>query len=99
MYIRPYPFIYIPIINIIPLEFGVLLTELTLSEDQPVALRQMTAVLLRQYVDVHWNSGAEKYEPPETTPEAKAAIRKMLPEGLKESISKVGRSKLRFSSY
>ncbi len=66
------------------------LTEVTLGSEHPLAMRQMTAVLLRQYVDAHWNASAEKFVPPEVPPEAKAAIRRMLPEGLKESISKVG---------
>ncbi len=66
------------------------LTELTLCAARPLPLRQMTAVLLRQYVDSHWSPDADRFVPPEVTPGAKAAIRRMLPEGLKESISKVG---------
>ena len=42
-----------------------------------------------QYVDAHWSSDAEKFVAPEATPAAKEAIRRMLPQGLKESISKV----------
>ena len=67
------------------------LCELTLS---PVLgslpVRQMTAVLLKQYVDAHWSADAEKFVAPEATAAAKEAIRRMLPQGLKESISKVG---------
>ena len=51
----------------------------------------MTAVLLKQYVDAHWSADAEKFVAPEATAAAKEAIRRMLPQGLKESISKVGR--------
>ena len=72
-------------------EYGVLLTELTLSPTESLPLRQMTALLLKQYVDQHWNQNAEKYTAPEVTPQAKAKIRAMLPAGLKESISKVRR--------
>ena len=68
-----------------------MLCELTLS---PVLgslpVRQMTAVLLKQYVDAHWSADAEKFVAPEATAAAKEAIRRMLPQGLKESISKVG---------
>ncbi len=70
-------------------EYGVALTEVTLSAQQPLPVRQMTALLLRQYVNSHWCSAADKFVPPEVTQEAKVAIRRMLPEGLKESISKV----------
>ena len=71
-------------------EYGVALTELTLSHDGVLQIRQMAALLLKQYVDTHWSSMSEKFKSPETTPQAKATIRQMLPHGLKESISKVG---------
>ena len=28
---------------------------------------QLASVILKQYVEAHWNSGAEKFRPPETT--------------------------------
>ena len=71
-------------------EYGVALTELTLSHDGVLQIRQMAALLLKQYVDTHWSASSEKFKSPETTPQAKATIRQMLPHGLKESISKVG---------
>ena len=72
-------------------EYGVLLTELTLQPDGSPPLRQMAALLLKKYVDTHWSSDSDKFQPPEATPQAKATIRNMLPHGLKESISKVRR--------
>ena len=81
-------------------EYGVVLCELTLS---PVLgslpVRQMTAVLLKQYVDAHWSADAEKFVAPEATAAAKEAIRRMLPQGLKESISKVRRDMFATSVY
>ena len=71
-------------------EYGVALTELTLSHDGVLQIRQMSSLLLKQYVDTHWSASSEKFKSPETTPQAKATIRQMLPHGLKESISKVG---------
>jgi len=73
-------------------EYGVALTELTLSHDGVLQIRQMAALLLKQYVDTHWSASSEKFKSPETTPQAKATIRQMLPHGLKESISKVRNS-------
>ncbi|GBL76594.1 Importin-9 [Araneus ventricosus] len=70
-------------------EFAVHLTELMLDQHAPLAIRQLASVLLRQYVESHWSRAADKFRPPETTSEAKAAVRGMLPMGLHESISKL----------
>uniref|UniRef100_A0AAY4EW79 Importin N-terminal domain-containing protein n=1 Tax=Denticeps clupeoides TaxID=299321 RepID=A0AAY4EW79_9TELE len=70
-------------------EFGVHLAELTVDAQGALAIRQLASVILKQYVETHWCSQSEKFRPPETTDRAKAAIRELLPGGLRESISKV----------
>ncbi|XP_066017141.1 importin-9 isoform X1 [Pocillopora verrucosa] len=70
-------------------EFGVHLAELTVDREGALAIRQLASVILKQYVEAHWNSSAEKFRPPETTDAAKEEIRRLLPGGLQESISKV----------
>ncbi|KAK2915275.1 hypothetical protein Q8A73_005869 [Channa argus] len=70
-------------------EFGVHLAELTVDRQGALAIRQLASVILKQYVETHWCSQSEKFRPPETTDQAKAAIRELLPNGLRESISKV----------
>ncbi|XP_047204400.1 importin-9 [Girardinichthys multiradiatus] len=70
-------------------EFGVHLAELTVDPQGALAIRQLASVILKQYVETHWCSHSEKFRPPETTDQAKAAIRELLPSGLRESISKV----------
>ncbi|KAM4588447.1 importin-9 [Odontesthes bonariensis] len=70
-------------------EFGVHLAELTVDPQGALAIRQLASVILKQYVETHWCSQSEKFRPPETTDQAKAAIRGLLPSGLRESISKV----------
>nr|XP_020463415.1 importin-9 [Monopterus albus] len=70
-------------------EFGVHLAELTVNPQGVLAIRQLASVILKQYVETHWCSQSEKFRPPETTDQAKAAIRELLPSGLRESISKV----------
>ncbi|KAK7915627.1 hypothetical protein WMY93_011388 [Mugilogobius chulae] len=70
-------------------EFGVHLAELTVDTQGALAIRQLASVILKQYVETHWCSQSEKFRPPETTDQAKAAIRALLPSGLRESISKV----------
>ncbi|XP_052329209.1 importin-9-like isoform X1 [Oncorhynchus keta] len=70
-------------------EFGVHLSELTVDTQGALAIRQLASVILKQYVETHWCSLTEKFRPPETTDRAKAAIRELLPGGLREAISKV----------
>lgn len=69
--------------------FGVHLAEFTVDSSGSLAIRQLASLILKQYVEAHWCHLSEKFRPPETTPEAKAAIRNILPAGLQESISKV----------
>ena len=38
------------------------MTELTLEHDGLLQIRQMTALLLKQYVDTHWSSLGEKFK-------------------------------------
>nr|XP_058971954.1 importin-9-like isoform X2 [Pocillopora verrucosa] len=53
-------------------EFGVHLAELTVDREGALAIRQLASVILKQYVEAHWNSSAEKFRPPETTDAAYA---------------------------
>ncbi|XP_075930627.1 importin-9 isoform X2 [Petromyzon marinus] len=70
-------------------EFGVHLAELTVDPHGALAIRQLASVVLKQYVETHWSSHSEKFRPPEAPESAKAAIRQLLPAGLRESLSKV----------
>lgn len=42
-------------------EFGVVLAELTASTDVALPYRQLASVLLKQYVESHWNSLSDKF--------------------------------------
>lgn len=70
-------------------EFGVHLTEFVVDQNGLLPIRQLASVLLKQYVDNHWSSVAEKFRPPEIKLEMKERIKELLPLGLRESISKV----------
>ncbi|XP_063952084.1 importin-9-like [Lytechinus pictus] len=70
-------------------EFGVFLAELTLDKNGALAIRQLSSLILKQYVEAHWSQHSEKFRPPVATDAAKAHIRNRLPAGLGESISKV----------
>lgn len=54
------------------------------------AIRQMSALLLKQYVHRHWCRADEtNFTPPETPPNVKEAVRRTLPVGLGDANSKV----------
>jgi len=70
-------------------EFGIHLTEFVVDPNEHLAIRQLASVLLKQYVEIHWSSLAEKFRPPELNNIVKQRIKELLPLGLQESISKV----------
>ena len=70
--------------------FGIYLAEITLDGRLQMPVRQLATVLLKQYVDSHWwKHYEEKFSPPETSTEAKAVIRDLLPHGLVDPNSKI----------
>lgn len=70
-------------------DFGIHLTEFVVDRNEHLPIRQLASVLLKQYVETHWCSLAEKFRPPELNDAAKERIKELLPLGLQESISKV----------
>ena len=52
-------------------EYGVVLAELMASAEVGVAYRQLASVLLRQYLDCHWSSLADKFSEPLASYEAR----------------------------
>nr|XP_003701541.2 PREDICTED: importin-9 isoform X1 [Megachile rotundata] len=70
-------------------EFGIHLTEFVVDPNGHLPIRQLASVLLKQYVETHWSSMAEKFRPPEIRHATKERIKELLPLGLRESISKV----------
>ncbi|KAL2717247.1 importin-9 [Vespula squamosa] len=70
-------------------EFGIHLTEFVIDRHGHLPIRQLASILLKQYVETHWTSLAEKFRPPELKQATKERIKELLPLGLYESISKV----------
>ncbi|CAD6208615.1 GSCOCG00010595001-RA-CDS [Cotesia congregata] len=60
-------------------EFGIHLTEFVVDVNGPLAIRQLSSVLLKQYVETHWCSVAEKFRSPEIKPTTKEKIKELLP--------------------
>lgn len=70
-------------------DFGIHLTEFVVDPNGALAIRQLASVLLKQYIETHWCSLADKFRPPELKHPTKERIKELLPLGLRESISKV----------
>ncbi|ELR21483.1 Importin beta domain containing protein [Acanthamoeba castellanii str. Neff] len=69
--------------------FGVTLARLSLSSGCPLPIRQLAGVVLKGYINAHWDSADVKFVEPQTTPQDKAAIRAILPQGLADPESKI----------
>lgn len=67
--------------------YGVYLAEIIVNQNLDLALRQLSSVMLKQYVETAWNSEEGTIVAPE---QAKKMIKSILPEGLYDSNSKVG---------
>lgn len=69
--------------------YGVVLSQIAISSQVSATLRQLAAVLLKQYVKQHWVEGDRGFQPPETSEHDKQQIRQVLPAGLMDADSKV----------
>jgi len=69
--------------------YGVALTKATLNKEVPLGLRQLAAVLLKQYVKQHWQKDDKNFISPEVSLEDKAAIKELLPPALEDPHGKI----------
>lgn len=69
--------------------YGVALSKLILDKALPLGLRQLAAVVLKQYVKQHWQEGEDKYRPPTVPSEDKMIIRSLLLQVLDDSHGKI----------
>ncbi|WIA28271.1 hypothetical protein OEZ86_010825 [Tetradesmus obliquus] len=71
--------------------YGVVLCQIALSSGAavPAHLRQLAAVLLKQYVKAHWQEGERGFQPPEASEADKQQIRAALPARLMDPDSKI----------
>ncbi|XP_019850616.1 PREDICTED: importin-9-like [Amphimedon queenslandica] len=68
--------------------FGLVLVEITLMTDGPIACRQLASVILKQYVKSHWSEESGEYSVPPSE-DAKSVIRELLLRGLADPLSKI----------
>ncbi|KAH7416171.1 hypothetical protein KP509_14G078800 [Ceratopteris richardii] len=69
--------------------YGVALAQFIVDKSLPVGIRQLAAVVLKQYVKQHWQEGDEKYVPPCVSPEEKVSIRTLLMQAVDDSYGKI----------
>lgn len=65
--------------------YGVFLAEFTMNQSFDLALRQLASVMLKKYVEDHWDND----ESVVATNQAKEMVRKILPNGLYDPNSKI----------
>lgn len=58
--------------------FGVALSKVTVNKELPLGLRQLAAVLLKQFIKQHWQEDEETFIQPIVSTEEKAAVRNLL---------------------
>ncbi|XP_057447978.1 uncharacterized protein LOC130739637 [Lotus japonicus] len=58
--------------------FGSALSKVAANKELAVGLRQLAAVLLKQFVKKHWQEGEDSFEPPVVSSDEKEIIRRML---------------------
>ncbi|GLT91714.1 hypothetical protein SLE2022_095890 [Rubroshorea leprosula] len=69
--------------------FGGALSKVAANRELPFGLRQLAAVLLKQFVKKHWQEGDESFEHPPVSSDEKAVIRGLLLSSLDDSHRKI----------
>ncbi|KAK9114633.1 hypothetical protein Syun_021430 [Stephania yunnanensis] len=69
--------------------FGVALSKVAINRELPLGLRQLAAVLLKQFIKKHWQEDEESFEPPAVASEEKEVIRKLLLLSLNDDHGKI----------
>ncbi|XP_043701110.1 importin-9 isoform X2 [Telopea speciosissima] len=58
--------------------FGAALCKVTVNKELPLGLRQLAAVILKQFIKKHWQEDEEAFEHPVVSSDEKAVIRQLL---------------------
>lgn len=69
--------------------FGGALSKVAANRELPLGLRQLAAVLLKQFVKKHWQEGEENFEHPVVSSDEKEIIRRLLLLSLDDSNRKI----------
>ncbi|XP_059445703.1 uncharacterized protein LOC132177414 isoform X2 [Corylus avellana] len=69
--------------------FGTALSKVAANRELPLGLRQLAAVLLKQFIKKHWQEGEDSFEHPAVSSDEKAVIRRLLLLSLDDSHRKI----------
>ncbi|KAK8449473.1 hypothetical protein SEVIR_7G224100v4 [Setaria viridis] len=69
--------------------YGAALTKVTINKEIPFGLRQLAAVLLKQFIKQHWQEDEENFVPPVVSASEKVVIRQLLLTSLDDSHGKI----------
>ncbi|XP_041010366.1 importin-9 isoform X1 [Juglans microcarpa x Juglans regia] len=69
--------------------FGTALSKVAANRELPLGLRQLAAVLLKQFIKKHWEEGDDSFEHPAVSSDEKAVIRRLLLFSLDDSHKKI----------
>ncbi|KAF0904147.1 hypothetical protein E2562_032418 [Oryza meyeriana var. granulata] len=69
--------------------YGAALTKVTTNKEIPFGLRQLAAVLLKQFIKQHWQEDEENFVPPVVSALEKVVIRQLLLTSLDDSHGKI----------
>ena len=65
------------------------LTRITLEVAVPLEVRQLAAVVLRQFIRIHWSESADSFTEPAPSENEKAAVRAVLTNGLSDETPRI----------
>uniref|UniRef100_A0ACD6AEW2 Uncharacterized protein n=1 Tax=Avena sativa TaxID=4498 RepID=A0ACD6AEW2_AVESA len=69
--------------------YGAALTKVTINKEVPFGLRQLAAVLLKQFIKHHWEEQEENFVPPVVSASEKVVVRQLLLTSLDDSNGKI----------
>ncbi|KAG2574267.1 hypothetical protein PVAP13_7KG315500 [Panicum virgatum] len=69
--------------------YGAALTKVTINKEIPFGLRQLAAVLLKQFIKQHWQEDEDNFVPPVVSASEKVVIRQLLLTSLDDSHGKI----------
>lgn len=69
--------------------FGSALSKVAANKELPLGLRQLAAVLLKQFIKKHWHEAEEAFEHPAVSSDEKAVVRRLLLLSLDDSHRKI----------
>ncbi|CAN6236030.1 unnamed protein product [Urochloa humidicola] len=69
--------------------YGAALTKVTINKEIPFGLRQLAAVLLKQFIKHHWQEDEENFVPPVVSASEKVVIRQLLLTSLDDPHGKI----------